>query len=48
MYCCFYLVVSDGQKNLKHKLDPFLQPKTFLSDEEVTKFGKKDPEAYLF
>ena len=40
--------VQEWQKGLNQKLEPFLQHKESLKDEEVVKLGKKDPEAYPF
>ncbi|XP_031555255.1 serrate RNA effector molecule homolog isoform X2 [Actinia tenebrosa] len=39
--------VQEWQKTLKQKLEPFMQEKGSISDEEVTKLGKKDPEAEI-
>ena len=38
--------VQEWQKNLNQKLEPFLQEKELLKDDEVVQLGKKDPEAY--
>lgn len=42
---CTLAEVQEWQKSLNQKLEPFLQKKESLKDEEVVKFGKKDPEA---
>lgn len=47
-YLDFDILVQEWQKNLKQKLDPYMEDKEPISDEEVTKLGKKDPEAYPF
>ena len=39
-------IVQEWQKGLNQKLEPFLQQKESLKDEEIVKLGKKDPEAY--
>lgn len=40
------VLVQEWQKSLNQKLEPFLQEKELLKDEEVVQLGKKDPEAY--
>ncbi|XP_068705462.1 serrate RNA effector molecule homolog isoform X3 [Montipora foliosa] len=42
---CALAEVQEWQKSLNQKLDPFLQEKESLKDEEIVKLGKKDPEA---
>lgn len=41
-----HVSVQEWQKSLNQKLEPFLQEKEVLKDEEVVQLGKKDPEAY--
>ena len=41
-----HLSVQEWQKSSNQKLEPFLQEKELLKDDEVVKLGKKDPEAY--
>lgn len=38
--------VQEWQTGINQKLEPFLQEKESLKDEEVAQLGKKDPEAY--
>lgn len=42
---CTLAEVQEWQKSLNQKLDPFLQEKVLLKDEEIVQLGKKDPEA---
>lgn len=42
---CF-VSVQEWQTGINQKLEPFLQEKESLKDEEVAQLGKKDPEAY--
>lgn len=42
---CTLVEVQEWQKGLNQKLEPFLQQKESLKDEEIVKLGKKDPEA---
>jgi hypothetical protein len=42
----FHSPVQEWQKTLKQKLEPYMQEKGSVSDEEVSKLGKKDPDAY--
>lgn len=42
---CTLTEVQDWQKSINQKLEPFLQEKELLKDEEVVQLGKKDPEA---
>ncbi|XP_020896176.1 serrate RNA effector molecule homolog B isoform X3 [Exaiptasia diaphana] len=39
--------VQEWQKSLKQKLEPYMENKEPISDEEVLKLGKKDPEAEI-
>lgn len=41
-----HVSVQEWQNGLNQKLEPFLQEKELLKDEEVVQLGKKDPEAY--
>ena len=46
MLFILHVSVQEWQKSLNQKLEPFLQEKELLKDEEVVQLGKKDPEAY--
>lgn len=46
LFISHVLSVQEWQKNLNQKLEPFLQEKELLKDDEVVQLGKKDPEAY--
>lgn len=41
-----FVSVQEWQKSLKQKLEPYMEDKEPISDDEVLKLGKKDPEAY--
>ncbi len=42
------LSVKDWMSTFEAKLTPYLEMKMKLSDEEATKLGRKDTEAYPF
>lgn len=41
-----FLVVAEYVVNMESRVKPLLETKKELSEEDMVKYGKKDPEAY--